>query len=397
MANLFLSFLSLLFFFLCTTAEFTCESTSCNNAGISIQFPFWLRLSNQSYRCGFPGFELSCTQNTSISQPILSLPESGNFLVKLISFEAQRVWINDPEGCLPKRIMRDHGFNLQGSPFRLSNYFTYVDFNFLNCPSNFTSSGLVQPVTCLDSEFNANNNSYSVVAVVANPSFPTPWTNSCDFISRASIPVSVPNTPWLFWMDYYTDIQLQWDTPSCGNCVARGGRCALTGDPNFNVACYDPPSHAQGLSRKTKYGLSIGLGVPGLLCFTGLACIFCCKRNPNAQIHQRETRSEISSLVLPRPPVIVMGLDGPALERYPTTQLGESGRLPKPNDNVCSICLCEYQPKEMLRTIPECNHYFHANCVDSWLKMNATCPLCRNLPHTSYPFSTSLPFSSTSS
>ena len=68
----------------------------------------------------------------------------------------------------------------------------------------------------------------------------------------------------------------------------------------------------------------------------------------------------------------IHGLDGPTIESYPKTLLGESRELPNPNDNTCPICLSEYKPKEMLRTIPECNHYFHVNCIDKWLKINAT-------------------------
>ena len=25
-----------------------------------------------------------------------------------------------------------------------------------------------------------------------------------------------------------------------------------------------------------------------------------------------------------------------------------------------------------------CSHFFHVMCVDKWLKINATCPLCKN-------------------
>lgn len=76
------------------------------------------------------------------------------------------------------------------------------------------------------------------------------------------------------------------------------------------------------------------------------------------------------------------GLDGPTIESYPKTVLGASRRLPKPSDVICPICLADYLPEETLRTIPECDHYFHADCIDEWLKLNGTCPLCRNSPQT---------------
>lgn len=50
------------------------------------------------------------------------------------------------------------------------------------------------------------------------------------------------------------------------------------------------------------------------------------------------------------------------------------------NDTVCAICLCEYKDGEMLRLLPDCKHYFHVTCVDAWLKLNASCPVCRNSP-----------------
>ncbi|KAI3846885.1 hypothetical protein MKX03_016541 [Papaver bracteatum] len=45
-------------------------------------------------------------------------------------------------------------------------------------------------------------------------------------------------------------------------------------------------------------------------------------------------------------------------------------------DAVCSICLGKYADNEELRVLP-CSHFFHVDCVDKWLKMNATCPLCK--------------------
>ncbi|KAI4332917.1 hypothetical protein L6164_017787 [Bauhinia variegata] len=80
------------------------------------------------------------------------------------------------------------------------------------------------------------------------------------------------------------------------------------------------------------------------------------------------------------PVLMVLGLENPMIESYPKIVLGDSRRLPKPNNGPCAICLSEYLPKDTVRCIPDCNHCFHAECVDEWLRLSATCPLCRNSP-----------------
>ncbi|XP_076436259.1 uncharacterized protein LOC143275854 [Babylonia areolata] len=42
----------------------------------------------------------------------------------------------------------------------------------------------------------------------------------------------------------------------------------------------------------------------------------------------------------------------------------------------CQICLVEFENGDCLRSIP-CKHDFHKDCIDEWLKRNATCPICR--------------------
>jgi len=46
-------------------------------------------------------------------------------------------------------------------------------------------------------------------------------------------------------------------------------------------------------------------------------------------------------------------------------------------ENSCSICNQNILPNEILRKINTCNHYFHQNCIDTWLSSNSTCPICR--------------------
>jgi len=42
----------------------------------------------------------------------------------------------------------------------------------------------------------------------------------------------------------------------------------------------------------------------------------------------------------------------------------------------CTVCLIDFSLGDMLRTLP-CGHEFHAECIDSWMDRNLTCPLCR--------------------
>ncbi|CAN6372642.1 unnamed protein product [Urochloa humidicola] len=46
-------------------------------------------------------------------------------------------------------------------------------------------------------------------------------------------------------------------------------------------------------------------------------------------------------------------------------------------ERTCSVCLAELQDGEVVRMLMPCTHYFHAACVDKWMRKNATCPICR--------------------
>lgn len=45
-------------------------------------------------------------------------------------------------------------------------------------------------------------------------------------------------------------------------------------------------------------------------------------------------------------------------------------------DATCVVCLSEYEDGSELRQLP-CHHLFHSACIDKWLCINATCPLCK--------------------
>ncbi|KAL8227878.1 hypothetical protein R6Q57_015462 [Mikania cordata] len=74
----------------------------------------------------------------------------------------------------------------------------------------------------------------------------------------------------------------------------------------------------------------------------------------------------------------VVGLDQSVINSYPKFPFSKG--IPKPIDSLCAICLCEYRESEMMRMLPDCKHCFHLSCVDAWLKLNASCPVCRSSP-----------------
>ncbi|ONK80641.1 uncharacterized protein A4U43_C01F20100 [Asparagus officinalis] len=55
----------------------------------------------------------------------------------------------------------------------------------------------------------------------------------------------------------------------------------------------------------------------------------------------------------------------------------EKERAISAEDAVCCICLAKYLDDDDLRELP-CTHFFHVECVDKWLKINALCPLCKS-------------------
>lgn len=57
-------------------------------------------------------------------------------------------------------------------------------------------------------------------------------------------------------------------------------------------------------------------------------------------------------------------------------QCANSANCPWHSDHgECSICLEKITKNTLLKT--ECNHSFHSDCFQNWLKESNTCPMCR--------------------
>ncbi|CAL9754460.1 unnamed protein product [Musa acuminata subsp. burmannicoides] len=143
-----------------------------------------------------------------------------------------------------------------------------------------------------------------------------------------------------------------------------------------------PPSAAAvGLG----YGIAIAVGILVLVSTIMLASYVCVRVKggahrpfPAPSLPVRPAASapgDAAAVVV----VTTLGLDGPAIEAfYPKFVCGQGGA--SASAGPCPICLAEYEAGEALRRAPDCGHCFHAGCVDEWLRVSATCPLCRSSP-----------------
>jgi len=54
----------------------------------------------------------------------------------------------------------------------------------------------------------------------------------------------------------------------------------------------------------------------------------------------------------------------------------DASHIPPGQDNTCPICLSDLVIGDSARVL-SCTHIFHKQCVDEWLRVNASCPTCR--------------------
>lgn len=343
-----------------------CEPTTCNPTGPTIRFPFRL-IGKQPRQCGYPGFDLSCNNK---SQLLLHLPFTGDFVVSDINYISHSIFFK-PEFCPPNTIQ---AFSPLVSPFVGD---ILAEYSFFNCSSGrFFPVG--DPFEVLECFSRVN---YTVI-VVPNTLY--------DGISDRRLPVSCRNDS----ETAVIPVGFRWGLPDCARCERENRTCGFKNVETLELGCSG--ASKSGLSTAGKYGIIVGVGMPGLLLLIFITNYARKKINDRTHIEQHYLPSLPTTTIAPQPPMFVTGLNKLTIDSYPMTVLGASKRLPKPSDSTCAICLSEYQPKDTLRTVPECNHYFHSSCIDEWLKLNATCPVCRNSPEGSYSRAAT-PMSSSSS
>ena len=49
----------------------------------------------------------------------------------------------------------------------------------------------------------------------------------------------------------------------------------------------------------------------------------------------------------------------------------------KAERELCAICLGDLEPGEQVKRVSVCMHRYHGACVEAWIRVHNTCPLCR--------------------
>ncbi|XP_026408455.1 E3 ubiquitin-protein ligase At1g63170-like isoform X1 [Papaver somniferum] len=132
----------------------------------------------------------------------------------------------------------------------------------------------------------------------------------------------------------------------------------------------------------------IGYAMPFILCATICCCLPCIISILGFREDLNHTRGAAAETINILPTYkFKMKKNGDGDDRDTNVEgVGEGGgtlaagtekeRIISGEDAVCCICLARYADNEELRELP-CAHFFHVDCVDKWLKINALCPLCK--------------------
>ncbi|KGN48327.1 RING-H2 finger protein ATL70 [Cucumis sativus] len=131
------------------------------------------------------------------------------------------------------------------------------------------------------------------------------------------------------------------------------------------------------------YGIGVSLGLLILITTILLASYYCTRNGLSSSVVQRTppNRSPPQAVGEMDSVVVDIGLDQETITSYPKLLYSEA-KLQK-NDSTascCSICLADYKNSDVLRLLPDCGHLFHLKCVDPWLRLHPTCPVCRTSP-----------------
>ena len=199
-----------------------CPELRCGEDGPDIRFPFRLKDRQPDQHCGYPGFDLYCSDK---NHTVLELTSSVKAFVKHIDYESQLINVIDSDNCFPRKIRE---LNLSSSPFQFHDFL--LDYSLFNCtPPETDRVGYesYDPIHCLSSR---RHLVYAFISVADIDDLP---------ILSCTKMYSVPSFPPSIWYD--PPLVLTWSKPKCGDCEVKGKKCIFKSNTKiFKTECFDP-------------------------------------------------------------------------------------------------------------------------------------------------------------
>jgi len=108
------------------------------------------------------------------------------------------------------------------------------------------------------------------------------------------------------------------------------------------------------------------------------------------QMVQRQNPDESFSVTIPGQEEVRLGLNEEeihSIAKYKLNRYEELNMIVTWSDSdgtddfqtVCSVCIENIKINEWYKQLPKCEHYFHADCIDKWLRLRNSCPVCRQI------------------
>ncbi|CAL5019378.1 unnamed protein product [Urochloa decumbens] len=110
--------------------------------------------------------------------------------------------------------------------------------------------------------------------------------------------------------------------------------------------------------------LDTGLAILFVVHFVGLlwALKRCCRAQASSRVAVGEHAEEGSAV----------GLSAKQVAELPCHECKEGS-----GGGECAVCLEAFRAGDRCRVLPGCEHGFHPECVDTWLRKSRRCPVCR--------------------
>ncbi|GFY81853.1 hypothetical protein Acr_02g0000930 [Actinidia rufa] len=211
-------------------ADEKCMPTRCRNHGPTIRFPFRIK-EHQPKHCGYPGFDLSCTDQSK--HPVLELPFSVNVSVNKINYTSQTIYVSKPHGCFP-RLFRNLSL-IYPFQFAIDNdyhhqYYWNNKFSFLNCSKSRLPPG-------------EKAYYWIQIACLGDPTHKVYAQSSTDWPQLLCRKMYDRTLPWAILENRtFGILPLNWTNPTCGNCEVVGKYCRFKNNSReHETECFDKP------------------------------------------------------------------------------------------------------------------------------------------------------------